>query len=324
MNLLNPLLAKRIRNIIVPIISIALFISFIGCGNNSNTADSESTDPPVIDITAMGLQFEAPDTVPSGWITVRLNNSSEMVHFGLFQKFPEGKGLEDHQAEIAPVFQNIMNDINGKEPAEAEAGFAPPEWYSEVELMGGPGLVAPGGIAETTLYLEPGTYIVECYVKTNGIFHSYNPSSQVNGMAVEITVSEDSTRAVAPVPTASINISTEHGIQLDGELSAGSHIVEVYFENQNVYENFVGHDVHLFKINSETDLDAVAEWMNWSAPNGLETPAPAEFVGGTNDMPEGSTAYIHVTLEPGEYAWIAEVPNPSEKGMLKTFTVSSE
>ncbi|MCH8099556.1 MAG: hypothetical protein IIB74_03865 [Proteobacteria bacterium] len=28
-------------------------------------------------------------------------------------------------------------------------------------------------------------------------------------------------------------------------------------------------------------------------------------------------------LQPGRYAWIAEVPSPAEKGMLQTFTVSA-
>ena len=324
MNIQTAVIAKGIRNKFNLILPVALFVLFTCCGNNSNTADSESTEPNVVEITAVGLQFEAPDSIPSGWTTVRLNNSTEMIHFALFQKFPEGLGLEDHQEEVAPVFQNIMNDINGKDPAEPDAGFAPPEWYSDVQLMGGPGLVSAGRIAETTLHLEPGTYLVECYVKTDGIFHSYNPSPQVYGMAVEITVTEDSTSANAPEPTASVNISSEKGIQVDGDLSAGSHIVEVNFDDQSTYENFVGHDVHLFKVTDETDLDAVSEWMNWAIPNGLGTPAPAEFIGGANDMPEGSTTYIHVNLEPGDYAWIAEVPNPAEKDMLKTFTVSSE
>lgn len=41
-------------------------------------------------------------------------------------------------------------------------------------------------------------------------------------------------------------------------------------------------------------------------------------------MPAGNTAYITVNLEPGNYAWVAEVPNPKEKNMLKTFSVSED
>jgi hypothetical protein len=62
-------------------------------------------------------------------------------------------------------------------------------------------------------------------------------------------------------------------------------------------------------------------WMNWTLPDGLETPAPAEFLGGVNDMPAGATGYMNVVVKPGRYAWIAEVPDPAGMGMLQTFEV---
>ena len=87
------------------------------------------------------------------------------------------------------------------------------------------------------------------------------------------------------------------------------------------HENFVGHDVHLARLEDDTDLEQLAIWMDWSEPSGLETPAPVQFVGGVNEMPAGETGYVHVRLAPGRYAWIAEVPHSMQKGMLKTFVV---
>ena len=80
----------------------------------------------------------------------------------------------------------------------------------------------------------------------------------------------------------------------------------------------------LARLTEDSDLRELATWMDWRLPNGLETPAPVEFLGGTHEMPAGEIAYFRVRLEPGDYAWIAEVANPDEKGMLKTFTVSGE
>jgi hypothetical protein len=48
-----------------------------------------------------------------------------------------------------------------------------------------------------------------------------------------------------------------------------------------------------------------------------------EFLGGLNEMPAGSTGYFSANLEPGTYAWIAEIPGTRAKGMLKTFTVEA-
>ena len=59
--------------------------------------------------------------------------------------------------------------------------------------------------------------------------------------------------------------------------------------------------------------------MDWTRVGGLETPAPARFVGGLNEMPAGSEAYLHLDLEPGRYAWIAEVPGAAALGMLQVF-----
>ncbi len=38
-------------------------------------------------------------------------------------------------------------------------------------------------------------------------------------------------------------------------------------------------------------------------------------------MPAGSTAYLKLELEPGDYAFVAEVPSPGEYGLLLPFQV---
>jgi hypothetical protein len=73
------------------------------------------------------------------------------------------------------------------------------------------------------------------------------------------------------------------------------------------------------------DLKALEAWMNWATPTGLMSsslPAGFTFLGGANDAPEGSTLYFEAELMPGNYILISEVPNTSEKGMLKVFKVS--
>lgn len=59
--------------------------------------------------------------------------------------------------------------------------------------------------------------------------------------------------------------------------------------------------------------------MSWTT--GLESPAPAHFLGGTHDMPAGSTAYVDVVLKPGAYVLVSEVDLPSSKGLLQTMTM---
>jgi len=277
----------------------------------------------LVEVVARGLTFEAPDEIPAGWTTFRFQNASPMLHLALVQRLPDGKGVADHQAAVAPIFQEGMDLLRAGDLETAMAKFGElPEWFGDITFVGGPGFVSAGGTAVTTVHLEPGTYVLECYVKTGGIFHSYNPNPDVYGMVHQFTVTGPEPETAAPEATVRLTLSSERGIEGTNDMTAGQHIVAVYFDDQTTYEHFLGHDVHLVRLAEDTDLDHVAAWMDWRQPEGLETPAPATFVGGTNPMPAGATAYLDVQLTPGRYAWIAQVPNAPEKGMLKVFAVA--
>lgn len=275
----------------------------------------------VVEVVATGIDFQVPDEIPSGWTTFRFLNRSNMTHFAIVEKMPVFEGdqmtVEDSKAEVVPVFQNILDVFfNGEDPSFPEAGLELPAWYDHVVFMGGPGLTGPGETSEVTQYMEPGTYVIECYFKTpDGVFHSSLD------MIVGITVTEDVSRAKEPKANLELTISSVDGIRIDGDPRPGNQSVAVRFEDQTVYGHFLGHDVHLARLDAGTDINAVADWIDWTMPGGLASPVPAEFIGGIQDMPAGETGYINVLLKPGTYAWIAEVPDPAGKNMLETFTV---
>ena len=303
-------------------LAATLLVAVLGYTSLAPGDDGTAAAENVVKVTARGLDLVAPDEIPSGWTTFRLTNESEMIHFAVLQRLPDGIGIEEQQEEVAPVFQKGMDLLNeGNADAAMEAFGGLPAWFGEIVFMGGPGLIAPKRTAQTTVLLEPGTYLLECYVKTNGIFHSYNPNPDAYGMVREITVTEEATEASAPEADIEITISSERGMEVDGDVQTGDNTIAVHFADQTTHEHFLGHDVHLVRLEEGTDLEALATWMDWTQPTGLETPAPASFIGGLHEMPAGATGYFTATLEPGRYAWIAEVPNPAERGMLKTFTV---
>lgn len=311
------------------IASAVLLLTVVACGRSDEapapSVETEDTAPDpagTVEVLTRALSFEAPSEIPSGWTTFRFRNESPMTHFVLVERMPEGQGLVSQQELVAPVFQEGFDLLTAGEAEEALERFGElPSWFAEVVFLGGPGLTAPGSTSEATVYLEPGTYLLECYVKTGGVFHSYNPDPAVYGMVHEFTVTGEASGAPEPEPTLRIGISSAEGIEWDADPTAGPQTVAVLFTDQTVHENFVGHDVHLVRLAADTDLDTLEEWMDWTQPLGLQTPAPARFVGGINEMPAGTTGYFDVVLEPGTYAWVSEVPGAAGKGMLKTFTV---
>lgn len=279
----------------------------------------EGRAPNVVDIVATGHQLEGPDEVPSGWVTFRLHNESDETHFALIDLMPEFEGEQmtylDSLAEVVPVFQAAMDLIDAGDPGAGFAEFANlPAWFAEVVYMGGPGFVAPGETAETTVYLEPGTYAIECYVMNpDGVFHT------THGMITGLEVTDEVAGAAEPRADVEVTVSGAEGFEVDGDFRPGRQTVAVHFADQTVHGNALGHDLHIARVDEDTDLDALGVWMNWIT--GLRTPAPVEFLGGTHDMPQGSTAYVTVDLTPGSYVLIAEVDEPDSKGMLHTFDI---
>ncbi len=282
----------------------------------------EKSEAGIVEVISENMDFQMPNSIPSGWTTIKYRNQSPDTHFLILEKYPEGKSISDAKKVVLPVFQNAMNLINdgNQEAGMAEFGNLP-EWYSEVKFTGGTGLIAPNKIAQTTVNLESGTYVVECYVKmNNGMFHSYL------GMITELEVTNEKNEKTEPTPTSEINISSTKGIEFKDDLEAGRHVFKVNFIDQIVYPNFVGHDVNLVKITEGANLKTLEKWINWLDPTGLISPIPDgfEFLGGIQDMPAGNSGFFTVNLEEGRYAFIAEIPDASKHNMLKEFVIEKK
>ncbi|TJY33479.1 hypothetical protein [Pontimicrobium aquaticum] len=273
----------------------------------------------VIDIVTRSMEFQSVDTITSGWNTFKYQNLSNETHFFLMDKYPEGKTVENALTDVAPVFEEGMQLINEGKQEEGFAAFGKlPEWFGEIVFSGGSGLIGPKETAVTTIDLESGYYIMECYVKMpNGKFHTSM------GMAKPIIVTSEDSGNKPPEATIKISVSNDKGITYDKPITKGKQVFSVFYKEQKHHENFMQHDVNLVKLEENASEDALEAWMNWADPKGLITPVPegVTFLGGVNEMPAGSTGYFYADLKPGKYALISEVPNTRSKGLFKVFEV---
>ena len=310
---------------------IFIFFIFTSClsdkKNKAETTLKEETakselKPEISDkvtITTNSMDFNGPRELNSGWNNFEYKNNSSNVHFFVIEKMPESKTIENSKKEVVPVFQEGMDLFNEGKIQEGVKAFEKlPEWFSEVVFMGGPGLTSPGKTSNTTVYLEPGYYVYECYVKMpNGQFHS------TAGMIDFFEVKNNKTNIKEPKNTIDLVISSENGFTLKDSLSPGVQNFKVIFKEQQTYENFLGHDVHLVQLDENANLEKLEKWMNWTKPEGFITPSPegVTFLGGTQEMPAGETSYFSAELKPGNYAFIAEIPNSLDKKMLHKFRI---
>lgn len=308
-------------------INILFLLPLLGLLIFGACEDTSTTEPAVVEVTAI---YDADtdqhlfqtdiNTIASGWTTFRLINASPATHFLFLDLLPEGKTVHDLESTTGPLFQEAMDLINEGKRDEGLAKLGEmPAWSADVTAMGGPGLTETGQTTEVTLFVEPGDYVMECYIKTDeGLFHT------TLGMFKAFTVTEEQTDANAPGnPTLNMTLTNE-GFDVKEDITAGKHTVAVLFDEDN--PPFLGNDVHVVRLEDDTDMEKVTAWMDWSQPGGLvshhEAQGPAEFLGGTHEMPKGYTAYFTVEFTPGRYAWISE--RPASNPLYLEFTVASE
>ncbi|MEJ2153145.1 MAG: hypothetical protein P8Y29_09405 [Gemmatimonadota bacterium] len=267
------------------------------------TSPVTETPTHVVDIVARDYVFEGPTEIPSGWTTFRMQNAGAEEHFMFLTRLPEGKTLQDYGPEVGSVFGSVMAQLEAGTIDKAEAGAMLgrdlPDWYkTSAVYMGGPGFVAPGHTAETTVNLDPGNYVAECYVKTaEGVFHV------ALGMALPVVVTAEDSGAGEPAADVDVTVSND-AIDGPAALAAGEHLIAVHYRDHP--EAGLGNDVHLAQLSDDADVDEVVRWMDWMEIEGLRAPAPATFVGGAHEAPVDHTSYFRVDLEPGRYLGVVE------------------
>ncbi len=309
------------KNAII-VLSTVLLLVLASCKEQKESKIVENEielEKDYVEVITNGMDFEMVDEVKSGWTTFKYINKSYEPHFFILEKMPDTLGLEAYKKDLFPPFRSAFEHF---EKGEIEAGMKEfeniPEWFYEVELAGGVGLTSKKTTSKTTVFLEPGTYVMECYVRMpNGMPHTFM------GMVKELKVRKESNGHKPPNVEYTIRISSENGISFVDSLRAGNHIISAEFEDQKQYEHLMGHDVNLVKIEKDSLKTALNNWLNTADFKAFRTPVPEGllFLGGVEDLPAGKTGYFEVTLEQGNYVLISEIPNAIERKMIKTFTV---
>jgi len=307
-----------------------------GCGKEQQAAQQEAApasqpppaatgpQPQVVEIRAVGKTFEAPREIQAGWTTFKFVNASSMIHFAIIDVPPEGITAQVMSDTVMQPFQDAMDAMNAGDEEAVNAAFAKfPAWIGELGRNGGPGLLSPGMTGQTTVFLNPGHYIIECYVKSDGVFHSTSPGDGKIGMMADLVVTDAENTTPEPGANATLTV-TNTGYELtDGTLRPGWNTIRVEFQEQQALPSFVGNDVHLMRVDTERSIELADGWMDWRTSEGLQDPAPVTFLGGLNDLPAGAYGYFTVNLEPGGYAFIAEMPNPGAAGFVLPFSVEA-
>lgn len=315
------IIIPRLAGILGLVIAAGLF----GCQPAGEAGSAGEPEPAadlapeshVVEVTTTDYAFTAPPSLPSGWNTLRLTNEGEQTHFLLLWRVPEDRNFGDFTSQIVGPFNEMYAEYRagelGREEFLQELGTVLPDWFASLERKGGPGFTAPGRTSQTTVQLEPGNYVMECYVRApdeEGVrFHN------ALGMLRPLIVTDEPSGASPPEADIEMTLSS-YELAIEGEPRRGEQTVRVHV-TEYPEGGLLGHNVHLVRLEGDTTVEEVAQWMDWI--DALQPPAPAEFLGGAEQLQAGATSYFTVNLEPGRYAWISE--GYAANGMVKEFTI---
>ena len=244
--------------------------------------------PPVVEIVANDYAYTAPDTIPGGFVTLRVRDEGKELHHVTLFKLGEGKTVSD-----------LMT---------AMAAGGPIPWAQE---YGGPNTPVPGAVSEATVELEPGSYAMVCLIPSaDGMPH------MAKGMVKAITVVAPPAPATAPGADVVVKL-VDYDFQLSVPLTAGHHVLK--FEVDATQP----HEAVIVKLAPGKTAADVAAWVEK-----MVGPPPGMPIGGLTTLAPGMVNYVPVDLEPGEYGFLCFVPDHGDgkphvaHGMAKQIKVA--
>jgi uncharacterized cupredoxin-like copper-binding protein len=247
-----------------------------------------------VNFDAVDYSYTLPDTLAAGQVTLVMRNTGRETHHAQLLKLNTGVTLDQFTAAL-------------------QAGEGPA--LALVSQAGGPGALDPGpGTEEVTLDLQPGTYLVVCFIPgPDGIPHI------AKGMLKPLQVTAAPAGAPATKPTARVDITLRDFTfeTATDPLPSGRNTWRVTNAGPQPHEIQVG------KLGAGRTANDVLTFFT-TPPSG---PPPFQSVGGFQGIDANGSGWLTLDLTAGDYAFYCAIPDPTngkrhlEEGMLKQVTV---
>jgi hypothetical protein len=269
---------------VVPVVLFAGAAAFISTSSLRDASADAAFKVPVITVHAKDFAFDIPKSIAAGPTTFRLVNDGKEFHHLTIIKLGAGKTLAD--------FAQVMKD--GHTPA----------WATSV---GGPNAAVPGHTIAATITMEPGNYVVACFIPSPG---EQMPHA-AKGMLQPLTVTAAGvTQAGAPAaetmedPKPDLHlVMKEYGYTFSKPVTAGKHTIHVMNEGKQE------HEAVMLRM---APGKHIADFNAWVMSE-MKGPPPAMPIDGLANMAPGRTAMFTDDFTPGTYAIICFVGDSGDK-----------
>ena len=259
--------------------------------SQAGSADGLQLPGRVVDVSAGEFFFRSPDSIPAGLTTFRLRQVGAVL--ANLEKV-EADNLKPATASHDPTANFHMLWV-----VRLNAGRTAKEWYAAnlkdeptpwAINLGGPSLAYPPGSSNATFVLEPGNYILVCYV--GSAREDRNRRHVLKGMFHPLTVSKSGVKDVLPTADITARITGTGQILLSKQPVRGRQLIAVVNETAKASEFIVQ------RIKPGRTADEVVTWKRTDG-----TSHPGIPIGGFSNVPPGSTLLTTIDFKSGSYVF---------------------
>ena len=255
---------------------------------NANAAFDPATR--VATVIAKNFAFEGPDSITAGWTTFRMKNEGTVPHHVGIARVDSGKTVADIEAAL-------------------KNGNSSPAWFL---VVGGPNASDPGGESNATLNLQPGQYVMLCFVDIPG----HVPHFMKGMIRPFVVTAANGSMGIEPTADATITLA-DYSFTVDRKLTARKHTIRVV--NKGPQE----HEVVLVRLAPGKTMKDLAAWAVK-----MDGEGPGSAIGGVVGFSKkAGPNYFDIDLTPGNYVMLCFLTDAKdgkphlEHGMVKEFKV---
>lgn len=236
-------------------LAASLAVAVAGCGGSDEAA------PPIVEVRGDEYAYVLPQSIEGGAVTMRFTNTGEELHEYALGKLTRPDAVDDLREAIAKQDSGRFGEL--------------------VDDVGGVPTLSPGEEVSITRELEPGTYVLLCFVPSpDGTPHV------AKGMLRTFDVKGDSG---AELPEADAAIVARNDSFEIPELPAGEQTLELRNDSSEPRE------FYLYSPEPGVTLKQVEAW----GEGGFKGEPLAVLLGAMQSIPPGASVYLTVDLEAG-------------------------
>lgn len=303
-----------------------------GGGSGDNTLGVEMVD----------YAYNVSGEVRAGLVTIESENTGKEWHMAGFGKLKAGRTLEELTTALEGAFsgggegegestettaagatlraagQETTTTTAGEEAQSGQAGGGEEEGdpFAEFleEELGAPGhILQPGQSQKLTVDLEAGSYVMLCFVPTEGEGVPHVAKGMVSGFEV----AEEAAEVEEPEADATITLGDEAdptGVPTD--LEGGEHTFKLTSEGE------AGKDFVIGQLDEGKEFSAFDEYFEGEGgfeseggpPKGYAEKAPGTILGSTFEIRPGQSIWITVDIPKGETYFVGTTNVEDDSG----------